>query len=72
MRHGDGMMYALYVSCSHVITKCLLSANFSIACPSICEAIGFLGNPGSNTGNLYQSLVLGFALHLGGIKESVI
>ena len=63
MRHGHGMLYALYVSLFHVITTSSLSTSFSTACPSISEVIDILGNRGSNTGNLYQSLVLGFTLH---------
>ena len=60
-------MFTMF-SLHRVITKSLLSTSFSIACPSVSEIIGFLGNPRSNKGNWCQSLVLRFTLHLGGIK----
>ncbi|KAL0560577.1 hypothetical protein IC582_000986 [Cucumis melo] len=51
MRHGHDILYALYVLHSYVITKSSLSTSFPIAYLSISKVIGFLGNPGSNTGN---------------------
>ena len=61
--------YAYYVYLHRVITKFSLSTSFPIVYPRISETINFLGNPRSNTGNWYQSLVLRLTLYLGDIKS---
>ena len=51
-----------------ITTVSTLSTSFPITCPSVSKVIGFLGKPGSNTGNFYQTLINKFTSHLGGIQ----
>ena len=45
------------------------STSFPNAFPSVSEARGFLGKPGSNTGNFYQSFIITLTFQPGGINS---
>ena len=68
MGHDHDMWNSHYIPLHRVIAKSLLSTSFYTASPSASE-IADLGDPGSNIGNWFKTLVLGITLHSGDVKE---
>lgn len=54
-------------SLPRITTVSTLSTCFPFTCPSVKEVIDFLGKPGSNIGNFYQTLANEFTSHLGAV-----